>query len=92
MRKKPIQKSIRMTQETYDFVNGFDGNGFNEKLANMIYFFERQKADIEEEIQEKEKELELLNKKIEEKQETADRIREIFQTLNSIYWEIRNKD
>lgn len=33
---KSVQKSVRMTTRTYTAVEGYRGEGFNEKLANLI--------------------------------------------------------
>lgn len=36
--KKSIQKSVRMTEEVYNYVMKFKGEGFNEKFENMVKF------------------------------------------------------
>ena len=35
---KSISKSIRLTQKVYDYVNSFEGDGFNQKFENIILF------------------------------------------------------
>lgn len=34
--KKSIQKSVRMTEEVYNYVMKCQGEGFNEKFENMV--------------------------------------------------------
>lgn len=36
---KSVSKSIRITPQVNDFINSFPGNGFNEKLEEMVLFF-----------------------------------------------------
>lgn len=36
---KNIQKSIRMSQEVYDYISCFDGKNFNDKFENAVKFF-----------------------------------------------------
>ena len=34
--KKSIAKSVRLTQEVFDYIDSAPGNGFNEKFENII--------------------------------------------------------
>lgn len=34
--QKSISKSIRLTPELYAYIDGYQGNGFNEKFENII--------------------------------------------------------
>ena len=36
--KKSIMKSVRLTEEVYDYVDNFEGEGFNQKLENLVLF------------------------------------------------------
>ena len=33
---KNIQKSVRLTEHVYNAIDGYRGDGFNEKLANLV--------------------------------------------------------
>ena len=35
---KNINKSVRLSNEVYEYVNEFQGNGFNEKFENIVIF------------------------------------------------------
>lgn len=91
MEKKTIQKSVRLKESLFNFVNRFDGKGFNDKLESMVDFYEKKSKTMDDEIKQKQKKLDDLNKEIKEKQEIANKIRETFRTLDSIYWHIRDK-
>ncbi|MEA4830564.1 MAG: hypothetical protein VB121_11350 [Enterococcus thailandicus] len=43
---KSNMKSIRMTDEVFNAVNEFRGNGFNEKFENLVYDFLRQREQL----------------------------------------------
>lgn len=65
---KEISKSIRLSNEIYDYIMEFEGNGFNEKFENIIVFsikteLERRKrlSDVEKLIKERTQELSDLN-------------------------------
>ena len=53
--KKSVAKSIRLTPELYDFINKYDGNGFNEKFANIISFCFRSEKEIRAKMQQEKK-------------------------------------
>ncbi|MCM1159884.1 MAG: hypothetical protein NC412_01560 [Roseburia sp.] len=58
---KNIQKSIRMSEKVYFYVNNQEGEGFNNKLENLIC---RQKPFLEKEIKELQKEKETLEQEV----------------------------
>lgn len=43
-------RSVRMTPTVYEYVNGFEGNGFNEKLENLVLFCMREENELKERI------------------------------------------
>ena len=57
---KNIQKCVRLTQKTFDYVNSFDGNGFNQKFENACNYFENSQNRIDIQIKASEKELERI--------------------------------
>lgn len=61
MTKKSIAKSVRLTQEVFDYIDSAPGNGFNEKFENIILEAKRGESD-------RKKELARLDKQIEKQQ------------------------
>jgi geranylgeranyl pyrophosphate synthase len=60
MLNKSNAKSIRMTDEVFGYINNFKGDGFNEKLENIVLFAKKHEPKIKERIailEEKEEEL-----------------------------------
>lgn len=65
---KNINKSVRLSNEVYEYVNEFQGNGFNEKFENIVIFsmkteIERKKRldEIEKLIKARSEELSKIN-------------------------------
>lgn len=79
--KKSVAKSIRLTPELFDFINKYDGNGFNEKFANIISFCFRSEKDVRARVKQERQELERLQKNIAEK-------RRLLSTLQRLEWQI----
>ena len=48
--KKSISRSVRMTKTVYDIVDNFEGNGFNEKLQNLVLYCFKEKDRVRKEI------------------------------------------
>ena len=55
MAKKDISKSIRLTQEVYDYIDEAAGNGFNEKFENIILEAKAQESGRKKRLAELEK-------------------------------------
>lgn len=47
---KNIQKSIRISQDTYDFLMTFEGEGFNQKLETACAYFAQNKHRLDIQI------------------------------------------
>lgn len=58
--KKSISKSIRLTNEVYDYIENFEGDGFNQKLENLVKFCVKEETS-------KRKTLEYLDSEIKER-------------------------
>jgi hypothetical protein len=43
---KNIQKSIRMSQEIYEYIAAFDGKNFNDKFENCVKFCKEQNNSL----------------------------------------------
>ena len=63
MTKKSIAKSVRLTQEVYDYIDQSAGNGFNEKFENIILEAKTGESKRKQEIVRLDKEIEKLRKK-----------------------------
>lgn len=48
---KDVQKSVRLSQEVYEYVESADGKSFNDKLNCLIMDAKRSEADLLERIQ-----------------------------------------
>lgn len=48
---KDVQKSVRLSQEVYEYVERADGKSFNDKLNCLIMDAKRSEADLLERIQ-----------------------------------------
>lgn len=44
---KSIQRCVRMTPSTFDFVDKQEGTGFNDKFEKMIHKYEKQEAELQ---------------------------------------------
>lgn len=63
--KKDISRSVRMTQEVYDYIMTFgDEKGFNANLEKAVLFMKRTVPDYREQISEYRQELAALNREI----------------------------
>lgn len=45
MAKKSVAKSVRMTEQVYEYIQRQEGNGFNEKFENMVLYAMDSEAD-----------------------------------------------
>lgn len=50
MTKKNIAKSVRLTQEVFDYIDSAPGSGFNEKFENIILEAKRGESDRKKEL------------------------------------------
>ena len=58
MTKKSIAKSVRLTQEVFDYIDSAPGNGFNEKFENIILEAKRGESDRKKELARLDKQIE----------------------------------
>lgn len=78
--KKKNQKCIRMTDEVLQYIENFEGNGFNQKFENLVLFCmkkeesKRQRINyLDDEIKVRQKFLDCLGK-LERETITAERL------------------
>lgn len=62
---KRINKSIRLTEDAYEFIMFQDGNGFNQKLDNMIFRYEYAEHELNKRLEKARKELKVLTDALE---------------------------
>ena len=75
-------KSVRLTDEVLNYVNNFEGDGFNEKFENLVLFCQRTENDRREEIR-------MLDRRIKEKQRILDTLQKIDWSVNSIAGQVK---
>ena len=49
---KNISKSVRLSQKVFDYINAFEGDGFNQKFENIILFAMEQEQDKRKRVEE----------------------------------------
>ena len=74
---KSIQKSIRITEEVYKYIDQQDGDGFNEKLCNMVMYCMKKQSDIKKHVSAAEKNLKDVEELIDQKRDILDKLRRI---------------
>lgn len=65
--KKTVQKSIRISEEVAAYIEKQEGNGFNEKLCNMVLYCMEHEAEIKKKITSAENRLKYVEEQINEK-------------------------
>lgn len=75
--KKNVQKSIRISEEVAAYIEKQEGNGFNEKLCNMVLYCMDHEAEIKKKIISAEKRLEFVEKQINEKHKLLEQLEAI---------------
>ena len=74
---KSVQKSIRISEDVLKYIEKQEGNGFNEKLCNMVLYCMEHEADIKKKVASAEKRLETVEKQINEKRNLLERLESI---------------
>lgn len=74
---KNIQRSMRMTQEIYDYVMAHDGNGFNDKFENLVFKFMENEKALDARISEKQQSLENLRNALSQYQALNTRVQRL---------------
>ena len=75
MAKKTIAKSIRLSQEVFDYIQNYPGNGFNEKFENIILYACRSEKDREERIERLDAQINEKEKEYQELYDSVDSLR-----------------
>lgn len=80
---KNISKSVRLTNEVYEYVNDFNGEGFNEKFENIVIFCMKSEA-------ERKKKLDSIDRLIKSRSEELANINSELETARSAAYSFRN--
>ena len=80
---KSVQKSIRISEDVARYIEKQEGNGFNEKLCNMILYCMDHEVDIKKKVASAEKRLETVEKQINEKHKLLEQLESISRFVSS---------
>lgn len=80
---KNVQKSIRISEDVLEYIEKHEGNGFNEKLCNMVLYCMEHEADIRKKVTAAENRLEVVEKQISEKRDLLEKLESISRFVNS---------
>lgn len=80
---KNIAKSIRLSEEVYAYIDGYRGNGFNEKFENIILDYQKEEKVIQDRIKARKMELEIWTKRV-------NAVAEIVRNLESMKWRVND--
>lgn len=80
---KNVQKSIRISEDVLKYIENQKGNGFNEKLCNMVLYCMEHEADIKKKVASAEKRLEFVENQIRERHNLLDKIETISRFVGS---------
>lgn len=80
---KNVQKSIRISEDVLKYIEKQEGNGFNEKLCNMVLYCMEHEADIRKKLSAAEKRLEFVENQIRERHNLLDKIETISRFADS---------
>lgn len=80
---KNVQKSIRISEEVAAYIEKQEGNGFNEKLCNMVLYCMEREAEVKKTVAEAEERLKYVSRQIDEKSVTLSKLCKIDVYLNS---------
>lgn len=81
--KKNVQKSIRISEDVAAYIEKQEGNGFNEKLCNMVLYCMEHETEIKKKIASAEKRLNVVEKQINEKQKLLEQLEAISRFASS---------
>lgn len=70
MAGKPNLKSVRLSDEVLEFIQNFEGDGFNQKFENLVLFCMKEEASIKERIA-------FLDEQLSNRQKLLDKLRRL---------------
>lgn len=89
-------KSIRLNDQVYNYINNFEGDGFNQKFENIIIFAMKTEKDrklrikhLDKEIEDRESIVKRLSEKIRNLRIVLDDLNVIFETVDKMKSEVK---
>lgn len=80
---KNVQKSIRITEKVTEYIEQQNGEGFNEKLCNMVMYCMEKESELKRQEKLYKNRLEQYNLEIDKKRTVLDKFQRIEQYVNS---------
>lgn len=81
---KNVQKSVRMTEKIFNYVDNFNGAGFNEKFENLVLYFMEQEERVASKIKLGEDRLKDIEKDIIKQGDILRDLRSVEYSLSSL--------
>lgn len=85
---KTIQKSVRISEKIYVYVNNQEGEGFSSKLDNLI---RKQKPFLEQEIKELQQEKKVLEQEVYQLREVIEEMDKVLTSFDLVKKFYKNK-
>ena len=80
---KSIRYNVRMTKQTFDIVDSFEGNSFTSKFETLVEHSYIEKIRIDTEIHESKMKLDQLKKEISEMRDIKNKLNQIERYIDS---------
>ena len=80
---KDIRYNVRMTRQTFDIVDSFEGNSFTSKFETLVEHSYIEKIRIDTEIHESQMKLDQLKKEISEMRDIKNKLNQIERYIDS---------
>ena len=80
---KDIRYNVRMTRQTFDIVDSFEGNSFTSKFETLVEHSYIEKIGIDTEIHESQIKLDELKKEISEMRDIKNKLNQIERCIDS---------
>ena len=88
---KSVQKSIRISENVYQIIDGCNGSNFSDKLQNLVFRYAEELPALMISIQRAEVTLHQTEKEIREKRVILDQLRSIESKINSLFYSCNTK-
>ena len=80
-----VPKSIRVEQEVFDYIEDYEGNGFNQKFENIILFAMKTEKDMKERIKILDREIKARNVNLKSINDDIYKRKDILYKLENIF-------
>ena len=83
---KDIRYNVRMTKQTFDIVDSFEGNSFTSKFETLVEHAFIEKKRIDDEILESQLKLDEIKKEITEMRDIKNKLHQIERYIGSVIY------